>query len=532
MTDPSLRASWLRPSLLKVLVPLVLLALGLIFWSDGLLAVLSPFLISLVLAYVFNPVVTWLEGSLEPGRTVSRLAATAVFSLLASMVVLVLGIAVAAVAASEVRSLAGNLSRYFDALWSSRAVRVSLDGRALPAGWVEIIEATGTVPARLVVTAVIPDNAPSGFLAAIVDGERSVPFRLPPQPQEATMEQAASSAPSRALRIVDVERRDRERSSPDGGAVLRLHLEGGPAAVPKPARHYWRVGDLLSPELTRDLLVQLRPDRLRARLASLLSGVDYVTAAQSAGSVAAGTLRATTTVLSGIGAGTAAVFHFLSLTGLVVIITFYLLLDFERFKGFLRKLVPAEHREYVFRLAAEIDTQLGGFLRGQATICLVVGVLAAGGLFILSWFFPVKYPILIGLIAGAFNIVPYLGPFMGLVPALLLTWAEVYSTGSGGVLWPTLAILALFGLIQMLDGFLISPRIMGNTVDMHPMVILLALLAGGQMLGMIGMLLAVPAACVLRVILRDIYVPKDLPPTPAPVRENPQRPGPSKRKRP
>ncbi len=122
----------------------------------------------------------------------------------------------------------------------------------------------------------------------------------------------------------------------------------------------------------------------------------------------------------------------------------------------------------------------------------------------------VDYALLIGLAAGAFNVIPYLGPVMGAVPAVILTGLEAYQgpeTDWGHLVLKLGLVGLVFVAVQTLDGFFISPKIMGNRLDLHPMIILFALLLGGALMGLMGMLLAVPIACIIRVLIEEIYFP-------------------------
>lgn len=491
--------SWLHPGYLKAGAPLALLLVGVWFWPSVIAAVLTPFLISLLLAYVFNPVVRWLDEHVDRYVVLHRLGATALLYLAGAFLALTVGTAAAFIVAAETRALTANLSSYARALRAVYPFRVTLDEDVLVSGWAELgpVGAAGVCEATLV--AILPDDRQAGVLRVRYREHISTPYALPPvdPPRDAT--------PGAFI----VARVSAWPGAATGDAqIIQLQLRGVPVARSWLETPAFRLADLVPPDLTRDLLGFARPERLRLLVREhaipLLLGVDYGAAAQGAGSA----LRVTADLVGGITSGARYVFGLIFNLVLILIITFYFLVDFDRMVAFARSLLPAENREYCLRVANDIDRQLGGFLRGQATVCLAVGLLVAGGLWLISFWLPVKYPLLIGLWAGAWNIVPYLGGVMGLLPALLFTWAEILSSGGGGFIAATAAILAVFALAQSLESMVLSPRIMGNSVDMHPMVILLALLTGGQLFGLLGMLLAVPTACVLRVVLREIYLPR------------------------
>ena len=174
------------------------------------------------------------------------------------------------------------------------------------------------------------------------------------------------------------------------------------------------------------------------------------------------------------------VFNFI----LAPIIAFYVLKDLDAIRTTVSEMIPEKHRAEGMQLVRKIDCIVGGFLKGQALVALSVGVLCGIALYTLG----VDYAILLGFLIGIFNIIPYLGPIIGGAPAVIIAL---------GTSWQ-LAIMVIVVLIvvQQLDSVFISPRIMSQQVNLHPTVVIFALLAGGTMLGVIGMLIAIPIAAV------------------------------------
>lgn len=211
---------------------------------------------------------------------------------------------------------------------------------------------------------------------------------------------------------------------------------------------------------------------------------------------------ATRSIFSGVGS----VIGFFSFLVFVAIINFYLIVDWEKIRPVVRKMVPPERRERIFDTLDKIDHAVGGFLRGQLTVSVVVGSLFATGLFAMGFIgFPAlrNYCILIGTAAAVGGFVPYLGAVIGVTPALIIVLL------TGGVAWSvkllTLgSVLLLFGAIQALEGFVLQPKIVGKSAGLHPLVVMLALIFGGQF-GIGGMIVAVPLASVLRVLVREFY---------------------------
>jgi len=197
--------------------------------------------------------------------------------------------------------------------------------------------------------------------------------------------------------------------------------------------------------------------------------------------------------------------------GLSLVILFYLLVDLPDLKERFRARIPDAHREKTLRILRAIDGQLSAYLRGQLTVCVIVGALVAAGLWVVGMVLSLsiaKYALLIGVTAGVFNLVPYLGPVMGATPAVILTIADIYDPGGEGM-WTRMAIqvgavIGLFVLVQLADGFFISPRIMSGRLALHPLVIMFALILGGAVGGFVGMILAVPAACLVRTLVVEL----------------------------
>jgi predicted PurR-regulated permease PerM len=197
---------------------------------------------------------------------------------------------------------------------------------------------------------------------------------------------------------------------------------------------------------------------------------------------------------------------FLSFLVFVGFISFYMILDWERIGPLIRKMVPPRHRGQVFDILAKIDIAVGGFLRGRLIVAAIVGSSFAIGLFCLGFFgFPAlrNYCILIGAGAGVAGFIPYLGSVIGVAPAIMIV---LFTEGLGGdtKVLALIAVLALFALIQTVEGFILHPKILGKGAGLHPIVVLLALIAGAQF-GIGGLIIAVPAASIIRVLFRELY---------------------------
>jgi predicted PurR-regulated permease PerM len=195
---------------------------------------------------------------------------------------------------------------------------------------------------------------------------------------------------------------------------------------------------------------------------------------------------------------TLGLFAFLSF---VVVITFYFLLDYSRMEFVARVLLPDDRESRVFALWERIDRALGGFLRGQLLVGFSVGVLYTLALVALGM---KQYAVLIGFMAGLGNLIPYVGPIVGGVPtALWVIFSDRFATGEGKMIGLGLVLL-LTVAIQSIDGFFLQPRIVGKNAELHPLLVLLALLIGSQF-GLGGMIIAVPMAIIAKTVLKELW---------------------------
>jgi len=176
----------------------------------------------------------------------------------------------------------------------------------------------------------------------------------------------------------------------------------------------------------------------------------------------------------------------------VPVFAFYLLVDFPALKVRMLQLVPVPYRAVTLERAREVDAAVYGFLRGQLTVAAILAVLNSIGLVALG----VPLGLVIGITAGLANVIPYMSLAVGLLPAALLCWAEYQSEAR------VLGVVALFAGTQLLEGAFLSPRILGKSVDLHPVWVLLSIIVGGSFFGFFGMLLAVPTAAAIQVFAR------------------------------
>jgi predicted PurR-regulated permease PerM len=180
---------------------------------------------------------------------------------------------------------------------------------------------------------------------------------------------------------------------------------------------------------------------------------------------------------------------------LIPILMFYLLRDWDKILSHISALIPFKQRTTVLQLARETDDVLGAFFRGQLLVMFALTVIYSTGLSLVG----LKYAIAIGVVSGLVSFVPYLGFVFGIGLAALTVALEP------NPLWLMLGVVATFTIAQLLEGSVLTPKLVGDRIGLHPVIIIFAIAAGGQLFGFFGILLALPAAAVLSVLVRFAY---------------------------
>ncbi|MFC5569696.1 AI-2E family transporter [Lysobacter yangpyeongensis] len=177
---------------------------------------------------------------------------------------------------------------------------------------------------------------------------------------------------------------------------------------------------------------------------------------------------------------------------LLPVLTFFFLRDWDLMVARVQSLIPRAHLATVSKLARESSDVLGAFLRGQFLVMIILGVMYGLGL----WGVGLDLGILIGIIAGLLTFVPYLGPASGIILGCI---AALVQYGD----WEHVAgVLVVFGIGQVIESYWLTPKLVGDRIGLHPAAVIFAVLAGGQLFGFLGMLLALPVAAVANVLLR------------------------------
>ena len=200
-------------------------------------------------------------------------------------------------------------------------------------------------------------------------------------------------------------------------------------------------------------------------------------------------------VLSQATASSLALIGFLANLVLIPVVAFYLLRDWNIMMAKIRGLLPRARADQIVSLAKECHDVLGAFVRGQLLVMLALGVIYSAGLMLVG----LELGLLIGLMAGVAAIVPYMGFIVGIGAALIAGLFQF-----GGDLYPMLGIVAVFMVGQALEGTVLTPLLVGDKIGMHPVAVIFAILAGGELFGFTGVLLALPVAAVIMVLVRHL----------------------------
>ena len=200
-----------------------------------------------------------------------------------------------------------------------------------------------------------------------------------------------------------------------------------------------------------------------------------------------------TTVFQSIWSSGVAIFSIAGLFVVTPVVAFYMLLDWDRMIAAIDNWVPRDHVDTVRSLATQINAATAGFVRGQGTLCLLLGVMYAIGLTATG----LNFGILIGLFAGLISFIPYVGSMVGLVLSVGVAFVQF---------WPdwmmVVAVAGVFFIGQFIEGNILQPRLVGKSVGLHPVWLMFALFAFGALFGFVGLLIAVPAAAAVAVLVR------------------------------
>ena len=204
-------------------------------------------------------------------------------------------------------------------------------------------------------------------------------------------------------------------------------------------------------------------------------------------------------VMSSLGRSGQVLLGWLAYLLLIPVVTFYLLRDWDPLVAAVRALLPQRTVPMVTKLASEIDAVLAEFLRGQLTVMLALAAIYTSGL----WLVGLDLAFVMGMAAGVVSFVPYMGVIVGLSAAVVAAFLQFHDV------FHLLAVATVFGVGQLLEGMVLSPLLVGDRIGLHPVAVIFAVMAGGQLFGFFGVLVALPVAAVVVVLLRhsrDQYI--------------------------
>jgi len=202
-----------------------------------------------------------------------------------------------------------------------------------------------------------------------------------------------------------------------------------------------------------------------------------------------------TSLLKRVGSSSLALTLWLTNLVLIPVVAFYLMRDWDKMVANIHDLLPRNRVGVVSKLASEIDEVLGAFLRGQLLVMLALGMIYSIGL----WIIGLNVALVVGMVAGLASIVPYLGFIIGIVAAAIAALMQF------GDVTTLVYVLIVFGIGQVLESMLLTPLLVGDKIGLHPVAVIFAIMAGGQLFGFVGILVALPVAAMIMVLLRHMH---------------------------
>ena len=258
---------------------------------------------------------------------------------------------------------------------------------------------------------------------------------------------------------------------------------------------------LIIPALYRESvqLIQDLPALIEKMWAAIAPIVDRYTAgsdlefnlAETLKENANSALSVSSNMLAGLMSGGQALISFLSVLIITPLVAFFTMSNWPAITSSIEDLIPRQYHETVMTLIGRIDKSVSGFLRGQLTVAIILGLIYAIALSIAG----LDYGFVIGMLAGLLSIIPFLGSIVGLLVSLLMAWFQSGDLGFMGI------VAGIFVVGQLLEGNVISPKILGKSVGLHPFWILFSVTIGGSLFGITGMILGVPLAATISVLL-------------------------------
>lgn len=294
--------------------------------------------------------------------------------------------------------------------------------------------------------------------------------------------------------------------NPAVNSLSNFRLSRGPAALLIITSFFVIVGGILAlitPIVCRELIefsadVPLYVDRfwvmitpVSERIQTMIGLRDQADLQELIGEHAATAADVAKNIAGGMVQGGQAMLHFLAVAFITPIVAYFMMKEWPRITAWVVDLLPRRDKDTIMGLLREIDTKLAGFIRGQVTVAVILAIAYALALS----FAKLEYGFIIGLVAGLLSVIPMVGSVLGLVAGVLVAWLQ---TGD----WQFVLLIAgIFLGGQLIEGNILTPKLVGDRIGLHPLWVFFALMAGGSLFGFLGMLLAVPVAAVASVLI-------------------------------
>ncbi|MGL4489817.1 MAG: AI-2E family transporter [Rhizobiaceae bacterium] len=222
-------------------------------------------------------------------------------------------------------------------------------------------------------------------------------------------------------------------------------------------------------------------------------GIDAATIQRNIGSILGQATSIGTTILSSVWTSAGTVVNIASLFVVTPVVAFYVLLDWDRMVDKVDSWVPRDHTQTVRTIGNDINTAIAGFIRGQGLVCIILGLMYATGLILVG----LNFGLLIGMAAGLISFIPYIGSIIGLGLALIVAIVQFWPD------WVSLmSVVLVFVIGQFIEGNILAPKLVGESIGLHPVWLMFALFAFGSLFGFVGLMIAVPAAAAIAVLVR------------------------------
>ncbi|MCR4316547.1 MAG: AI-2E family transporter [Planctomycetes bacterium] len=203
------------------------------------------------------------------------------------------------------------------------------------------------------------------------------------------------------------------------------------------------------------------------------------------------------TIIEAIAMGLGKMFGLLGTSLLVLLYTFFFLMGMPEISKVMMEYVPARGRETTVKIVGEINDMTRAFFRGRLVIAVIVAIIATVGLAALG----VRFALFIGVITGLGIMIPFFSIICGLIPSIVILLV------TGGETWQIIAVTALFFAIVFLEAFVIAPYVLGKSIEIHPLTLFVSMFCGGALMGLLGVIFAVPIVCAAKTLAREFIVP-------------------------